>query len=94
MTRPRRCQLLCYYQYLHLHFCCRHPLLLLLAALVATLAAETKVSKLHIKEDGTDYNEDIEFDSQTKAITLKVPAYNHVGEQKVIIHKDSVSIFN
>ena len=66
---------------------------LLLTALVATLAAETKVSKLHIKEDGTDYNEDIEFDSQTKAITLKVPEYNHVGEQKVIIHKDSVSIF-
>ena len=67
--------------------------LLLLAALVATLAAETKVSKLHIKEDGTDYNEDIEFDSETKAITLKVPAHNDVGEQKVIIHKDSVSIF-
>ena len=67
--------------------------LLLLAALVATLAAEKKISKLHIREDGTEYTEDIEFDSETKAITLKVPARDHVGEQKVIIHKDSVSIF-
>ena len=65
-------------------------LLLFLASLIGTLLSSSLVSKLHINEHGTEYDEDIEYDPETGAMKLTVPAHNDIQGQTVIINAEQV----
>ena len=65
--------------------------LLILSLVLGTLHSSSLVSKLHIREHGIDYDEDIEYDPETKAITLTVPAHNDISAQVLILHNETVN---
>ena len=52
-------------------------------------------AKYHISEHGAEYDETIEYDPTTNAVTYQVPKKHHdVVASTVIIHKPSVCINN
>ena len=72
-------------------YCNMKYLPFILFPLLGTLKSSSLVSKLHISEHGFDYDEDVEYDPETKAITLTVPAHNNVSAQVLILHAETVN---
>ena len=68
--------------------------MILFASLLLNLGAltfsTTLTSKLHINEHGAVYDQRVEYDDETRAITLHIPPHHDVLEQTIIIHADSV----
>ena len=64
--------------------------LIVWAAMLGALMATSLVSKLHINEHGAEYDEDIEYDPDTRAVSITVPPRHHIVGQTLIIHTDSV----
>ena len=66
--------------------------LILLASLFGTLLSSSLVTRLHINEHGTEYDEDIEYDPDSGAMKLTVPAHNDIQGQTVIINAEKVDL--
>ena len=66
-------------------------LLILLASTLLHLSrGHSLEADLHVSEHGAEYNETIEFDPITKAVTYQVPQHNDIMASTTIIHKPTV----
>ena len=52
------------------------------------------MTKIRISEHGAEYEETVEYDPATKAVTYHVPKHHNILESTVIIHTPSVSYDN
>ena len=64
---------------------------LLLSTLLSVSLGDTLKTKIRISEHGTEYEESVEYDLATQAVTYHVPKHNNILESTVIIHTPSVS---
>merc|ERR1711953_9248 len=62
-------------------------LILLASTLLQLCTGQNLVADLHISEHGADYNERVEYDPITKAVTYQVPKHNDIVAGTTIIHK-------
>ena len=60
--------------------------------LCGVLGSEVLKTSLDIEEDGHHYQQTMEYDPLTMALTISVPAHNSIDASTVIIHKQSVII--
>merc|ERR1711953_1362416 len=57
------------------------------STLLQLCTGQNLVADLHISEHGADYNERVEYDPITKAVTYQVPKHNDIMASTTIIHK-------
>jgi len=62
-------------------------LILLASTLLQLCTGQNLVADLHISEHGAEYNERVEYDPITKAVTYQVPKHNDIMASTTIIHK-------
>merc|ERR1712203_550055 len=62
-------------------------LILLASTLLQLCTGQNLGADLHISEHGADYNERVEYDPITKAVTYQVPKHNDIVASTTIIHK-------
>merc|ERR1711953_950040 len=62
-------------------------LILLASTLLQLCTGQNLVADLHISEHGAEYNERVEYDPITKAVTYQVPKHNDIVASTTIIHK-------
>ena len=65
-------------------------LILLASTLLQLCTGQNLVADLHISEHGAEYNERVEYDPITKAVTYQVPKHNDIVASTTIIHKPTV----
>merc|ERR1711997_405839 len=62
-------------------------LILLASTLLQLCTGQNLGADLHISEHGAEYNERVEYDPITKAVTYQVPKHNDIVASTTIIHK-------
>merc|ERR1711953_1142955 len=67
-------------------------LILLASTLLQLCTGQNLVADLHISEHGADYNQRVEYDPITKAVTYQVPKHNDIMASTTIIHKPTDSV--
>ena len=65
-------------------------LLLLASSLLPPCRGEALVVDMHISEHGVEYEQKVEYDPITKAVTYKVPKHHDIVASTTIIHKPTV----
>merc|ERR1711953_1359193 len=65
---------------------------LLVSTLLGVSLADSPVAQLHISEHGAEYDETVEYDPATKAVTYHVPKHHDIVESTTIIHTPSNSM--
>merc|ERR1711953_1210757 len=65
---------------------------LLVSTLLGVSLADSLVAQLHISEHGAEYDETVEYDPATKAVTYHVPKHHDIVESTTIIHTPSNSM--
>jgi len=65
---------------------------LLVSTLLSVSLGDTLKTKIRIFEHGTEYEESVEYDLATQAVTYHVPKHNNILESTVIIHTPSDSM--
>ena len=64
---------------------------LLASTLLHICSGQSLVTDLKISEHGADYEQRVEYDPSTKAVTFQVPKHHNILASTVIIHKPTVS---
>ena len=67
-------------------------LILMASTLLHLCRGQILGTDLRIKEHGAEYNERIEYDPVTKAVTYQVPQHNDIMASTTIIHKPTVQL--
>merc|ERR1711953_20677 len=67
-------------------------LILLASTLLQLCTGQNLAADLHISEHGAEYNERVEYDPITKAVTYQVPKHNDIMANTTIIHKPTDSL--
>ena len=68
--------------------------ILLVSTLLGVSLGDSLMTKIRISEHGAEYEETVEYDPATKAVTYHVPKHHNILESTVIIHTPSVSYDN
>ena len=63
---------------------------MLASTLLHICSGESLVANLHISEHGAEYDQRVEYDPTTKAVTYQVPKHHDIVASTVIIHKPTV----
>ena len=65
---------------------------LLASTLLHISSGQSLVTDLKISEHGANYEQRVEYEPSTKAVTYQVPKHHNILASTVIIHKPTVSV--
>ena len=65
---------------------------LLASTLLRICSGHSLLANLRISENGADYNQRVEYDPISKAVTYQVPRHHDILASTVILHKPTVSM--